>query len=199
MWPVTHFPSQVLPAEQAVLGGVPAEVEQAGLGVVQVGVALPLVLQELLELAPERRGLGPVLDRRGQQGADRLGDRRGEVGVVAEHDHDHAPVEDRHDLLLRGVVAERGERAVEVVRTRTCRRGWMAASRSSFRGTIHPCACRAFQIASPFSGPNASRNFCFSTSEVSGPSRLPVARSRKLTSSPLAPSSGSRWSWRRRL
>ena len=38
-----------------------------------------------------------------------------------------------------------------------------------------------------------------STSEASGPSRLPVARSRKLPSSPSAPSCGSCWSWRRLL
>ncbi len=63
-----------------------------------------------------------------------------------------------------------------------------------FCETIHPFAKSAFQIASPFSGPNASRIFCFSTSEARGPSRLPVARSRKFPSKLPALKRGSRWS-----
>jgi hypothetical protein len=55
---------QILPPEQPILGGIPAEVEQAGLRVVEVRVAPPLVLEESLELPPEPVDPGPVLDRR---------------------------------------------------------------------------------------------------------------------------------------
>ena len=77
-----------------------------------------------------------------------------------------------HDLLPRGVVARRGRGGRRSGPSRTSADRWMSASRSWFRGTIQPFACRAFQIASPFSRPNASRNFCFSTSEASGPEPL---------------------------
>ena len=145
---------------------------------------------------PELRDPGPVLDLRLQQGADRFGARGREVGVVDEHDQDHALVEDVHDPLLRGVVAEGGQRAVEMIPAVLADR-WMAPSRSWFCETIHPLARSAFQIASPFSRPKASRSLGFSTSEARGPSRLPVARSRKLPSRLKALSRGSRWSSRR--
>ena len=75
----------------------------------------------------------------------------------------------------------------------------MSASRSSSRGLIQPASTRAFQRASPLVGPKASTNFALSTFDASGPSRLPVARSRKLPSSPFAARVGSAWSARRVL
>lgn len=105
---------QVFPAEELIPGGVPAEVEEAGLGVVEMSVAGFLVVEVLLQVAGERRDLGAVLQLGFEQGADGLGRRGREIGVIAKDGHHDPLVEQSEDFLLRRLVAERGEGAVEV-------------------------------------------------------------------------------------
>ena len=110
------FSLRVGPAEQPVLGSIPTKVKLARLRVVQPAVSLPLNLDEIFELvrgAPRRRAVSLISVA--QESADRFGHRGRQVGVVDEHHHDHALVEDVHDPSAWWVVAKRGQGAVEMI------------------------------------------------------------------------------------
>ena len=101
------IPLLVVPAQELVPAGVPAEAEHARLGVVQMGVAFLLIVEEVFQGGADGADLGIAGEFRAQQHALGTGDGDGKIGVVAEHHGDHAPVENLHDPSLGGLVGQR--------------------------------------------------------------------------------------------